>query len=225
MKYSITIVILFWALLSAKSQDASIIATINYGQLEQCVQLAKEHYPRMKILELQEERAKSVRRAIPLTYLEGFNAFYFYRPEDRRAVNPENPYVFNGIQLGINFDLSTILQKPFLAKQAKADHKIAQYEIEAYDRLLETEVKARYYNYVMSMAELKTRNQDYQDAELMLSRSITIYENGELPIEQYNAIKMTTTSARSTLIQTEGAYLKAKDALEEMIGMDINEVK
>src|SRR5690606_17232298 len=122
-KLGLVIYLLVLCVYATNAQEASIMANVNQTQLERFIELAKENYPQLKILELNEEKAKSVHRSQPMGYLDMVNISYYYRPNERSAITPDNPYVFNGFQYGLNINLSTLIQRPFLTKQAKVDYK------------------------------------------------------------------------------------------------------
>jgi len=213
----------------ASSAQESIIGDINYGLLDQYIQSAKEYYPKRKLVDAQQEIAKAGVTAATISYLDIFTANYFYRPNDKTAlVTPgatANPYIVNGIQYGINFNLGTFLQKPFLIKRAKAEYKVAKLQSADYEVALITEVKKRYYTYVQMLSELKIRTQKAQDNKSVAENARRRFEKGEIPLDAYNNARVELSDSSSEKIQTEVNYLVAKDALEEIIGKKITDFK
>ena len=202
---------------SVKAQE-TVMDEINYNQLEKFIQMAKDYYPQRKILAEQETQAKNDLTMSNLSYLDLFNASYFYRPESRQALNVENPYITNGFQFGINVNLGSYLSKPFEAKNAKSDLEIAKLEKQIYDKELEKEVKTRYYNYVLQLKELKLKTIAAQDVSTTVQDITNRFERGEMTLEEYNSGRAALSEVGSTKIQTEINYLRAKDDLEEIIG-------
>src|SRR5690606_13896509 len=100
MKKVILVLILISTILApnVKAQE-TVMDEINYNQLEKFIQMAKDYYPQRKILAEQESQAKNSIVMSSLSYLDLFSGSYYYRPEKRQALNPENPYVTNGFQL------------------------------------------------------------------------------------------------------------------------------
>lgn len=206
------------------SAQESLIDDVNYTQLEEYIALAKANYPRSKIMALNEKKSKDL---VPMAALDIFNmvnASYYYRPSDKVAINPENPYVFNGIQYGIGVSLGTLVQKPFQIKQAKIDREIAKLEKADYEKTLVTEVKNRYYLYIYQLKELKLRTQAAQDAQVIADGVSLRFERGEVEMTDYTTAKTNLNSAISAKIQIEMTYLIAKDQLEEIIGKKLTEV-
>ena len=222
-KIKLLLTLAFLSVFLVQAQE-SIIATLDSHKLDAFIQLAYENYPRKKIFEANEEAAKSSVAAAKLSYLESFQAAYYYRPNNRVAVDVINPYLVNGFQLGINVNVGTILQKPALVKQAKKQYEVAQLENQEYRGQLETEVKSRFYNYLQLASELKLRTQAAQDNSALFDKVRVQFEQGEVGLETYSAARSAVTDANSTLTITETNFLRAKDMLEEIIGKKLEEV-
>lgn len=202
----------------------SLISQINYNQLEKYIQTALENYPQKQRMALLTERARENVPAVSLSYLDIFNASYFYRPDQATTVNALNPYVVNGFQFGVNINLGTLLKTPYEVKKAKADLKIAELEEKEYDVALTNEVKSRYYNYVFQLNDLKLKSQAAQDSKSLSDDLRNKFEKGETTLQVYNASRISTSGSDSDRIQAEIDYLKAKDALEQIIGKKLEEV-
>lgn len=207
------------------AQEASVMANVNQKQLDRFIELAKENYPQLKILELNEEKAKSVYRSQPMGYFDMFNISYYYRPNERSAITPDNPYVFNGIQYGLNINLSTLIQRPFLTKQAKVDYKITQLERQAYEHTLENEVKSRYYEYLRVLEDYKIRTQANSESKVLLQDMQLKFERGEVDLESYSTVKSGLSASLTGTLQAEVDLLMAKDALEEIIGVKLTDIE
>lgn len=214
---NIILVSLMFLSVDAVAQE-SILPEIKYADLEKYISLAKQNYPRRKIFE---ERKTVIKTGIPiaqLSYLDMFNAAYFYRPDNRSIIDPVNPYNVNGFQFGINVTLGGLLQKPFQVKRAKSEYKISQLEAQEYDMQLETEVKKRYYDYIQQVSQLKINTQSAQDNKGVAESLRNKFEKGEITLDAYNQSRVAQSASSTAKIQAEINYLKAKDALEEIIG-------
>jgi outer membrane protein TolC len=207
------------------SAQESIIGEINYNTLEKYIQAAKDNYPRRKIMGLNVEKAKAEVPAVALTYLDLINASYFYRPQDKVAINPLNPYSVNGFQFGVNISLGQLLTKPFLIKKAKVDYKIAQLEAQDFDMILSNEVKIKYYDYIQNLSELKVNSQIALENKGVSENLKSKFEKGEITLDVYNASRINQAGSTNTKIQSEVSFLKAKDALEQVIGKKLEEIK
>jgi hypothetical protein len=219
MKKLVNIVVASLMFLSVDAfAQESIIPEIKYADMEKYISLAKQNYPRRKIFE---ERKNVVKTGIPITqlsYLDMFNAAYFYRPDNRSIIDPVNPYNVNGFQFGINVTLGGLLQKPFQVKRAKSEYKISQLEAQEYDMQLEMEVKKRYYDYIQQVSQLKINTQSAQDNKGVAESLRNKFEKGEITLDAYNQSRVAQSASSTAKIQAEINYLKAKDALEEIIG-------
>lgn len=223
MKYLMSIfsVLVFTANINAQE---SIIGEINYQQLEKFIQLAKANNFRKKIFEATESSAREGVTAAKLSYLEPLQAAYFYRPDNRQSVNVYNPYLINGFQFGVNVNLASFAKTPGLVKQAKKLREISELERQEYEVTLEKEVKSRYYAYVMLNNQLEINTQAVQDNQMMLNQIQEQFQLGEIDLETYNTAKSALAESKSSLIQTEVELLRAKDALEEIIGAKLEEI-
>lgn len=223
MRYILLSVFFVSALFTMKaSAQETIIDEINYTQLEEFIALAKANYPKNKIVALNEKLAKGNIRTETLGFLDMFSASYYYRPNDKAAINPDNPYIFNGIQYGIGTSLGALVERPFRIKEAKLRHQIAIEVSLDYEKTLTQEVKNRYYTYILQLKELKLKTQAVQDAKGIADDVATRFQRGEIELEAYNSSKSNYNSAISTKIQTEVAYLTARDELESVIGQKVN---
>lgn len=226
MKKLLNIIVVSLMFLSVNSfAQESIIGEIKYADLERYIALAKENYPKTKAFNETITKAKNELPITALSYLDIFNASYFYRPENKSVLDPINPYNVNGFQFGINLNLGNFLQKPFNARKAKSDLKIAQYQAKEYELALEVEVKKRYYNYIQQISQLKIYTVSMQDNKNTADNLRRKFEKGELSLDTYNQSRINLTSATTSKIQTEVNYLSAKDSLEEIIGMKLSDVK
>jgi len=203
----------------------SIIEDINYNLLEKYIQSAKENYPRKKIFEANEEKAKTGVPIANMSYFDILNASYIYRPNDQAALNPLNPYTVNGFQFGVNVNIGALLQKPFMVKKAKAEYKVAKLENDEYDLILANEVKRRYYEYLQQQAALKVKTQASQDNRSVAENLKYKFAKGEVTIDIFNQSRINAASADSDKLLTEVAYFRAKDALEEIIGKKLTEIQ
>lgn len=203
----------------------TILSEINYNDLEKYIQMAKDYYPQRQIVREQGKIAKNNHTMSQISYLDIFSANYYYRPDEREALNSLNPYVTNGFQASVGINLGNYLQKPFQTKSAKSSLKIAQLEMEIMDTELEKEVKNRYYNYIQQVKELMLKTKDAQDINGTLQSITNRFEKGEITIEEYNTARSAVSAVSSTKMQTELNYLRAKDDLEEVIGAKLADIK
>ena len=218
------------------SAQESIIGDINYGLLEKYIQAAKEYYPKRKVNEFQTNSAKASVTIATLSYLDLFSASYFYRPNggvssgttggSSGSVNQGSTFITgNGVQYGISLNLANFLQKPFLVRKAKDDYRVAQLQAQDYDITLVSEVKKRYYTYVQMVSQLKIKTLTAQDNYGVAENARRRFEKGEIQLDAYNASRTQLADSNTSKIQTEVTYLLAKDALEEIIGQKLSDIK
>lgn len=225
--------LLFTLLTFNASAQESIIGEINYAMLQKYIDAAKENYPRKKIFDM---KAVSLKTAIPmnaLSYLDIFNASYFYRPDKTTltsvGTNPDgsttNNLSFNGFQFGVNLNLGNFLQKPYMGKRAKAEYKVARLEAQEYETTLAIDVKKRYYTYVQQISLLKINTLSVQDNKNVADNLKNKFEKGQISLDTYNQSRINLAAAYTAKLETEVNLLVAKDALEEIIGSPLSDIK
>ncbi|WP_246474935.1 TolC family protein [Pedobacter roseus] len=222
MKNISLIALLLFALGGTKlSAQESILGQVNKADIEQYIALAKQNYVKRKIQGVSTESMKNDVSMAKVSYLDIFNASYFYRPQGNTVIDPVNPYNINGFQFGVNINLGALLQKPFILKKAKANYKVAQLEALDFDTQLVVEVKKRYYNYLQEKARLKVLTQSASDSKGVAESLRRKFERSETSLEVFNQSRVTQSSAETLKVEAEGNFLKAKDLLEEIIGQEI----
>lgn len=228
-KFSSIFLLLLTLVVFKTSAQESIIGDINYNLLQKYIQAAQEYYPRKKIFDTQ---VVSVQTAIPInnvSYLDILNASYFYRPgqSDNYTINPEGQIIrnVNGFQFGANINIGNYLQKPYIGKKARADYKIAQLQAQEYNNTLTLEVKRRYYSYVQQIAMLKINTESVQENKNVAENLKNKFEKGELALDTYNQSRINLAASNTAKVQSEVSLLEAKDALEEIIGKPLSEIK
>ncbi len=237
MKKTYTLIVAMLCLVSFKSSaQESIIGEINYGLLEKYIQAAKEYYPKRKVAEMQASSAKTNVTLAKIAYLDIFTASYFYRPNGTAAstsstavlpgsTSNTNVIIGNGVQYGISVNLASFLQKPFLVKRAKDEYRVAQLQAQDFDITLVSEVKKRYYTYIQMLNELKIRTQTAQENKTVADNARRRFEKGEISLDAYNASRLQLSDSNTNQIQAEVSYLTSIDALEEIIGKKLGDVK
>jgi outer membrane protein TolC len=226
MKKILQITLFVLLLVTVKSQaQESILKDINYSDLQKYIDLARVNFPQMKIAEAKKELVKTGIPIAQASYFDILNGSYFYRPENKSVLDPVNPYNFNGFQLGVSVNVGNLLQKPFQVKRAKADYKIAVLEAQQNDKTVEMEVKRRYYDYIQQISQLKIATKIAQDNKGVSESLRNKFEKGEITLDAYNQSRLNQSASESEKVATEINYLKAKDLLEEIIGVKLSDVK
>lgn len=223
MKKLAFLCLIFTTVFTPSMAQESIVAQINYNQLEKYIEAAQKNYPRKQIMAQNTEAARNNVPMARVSYLDIFNGSYIYRPDEATAINVLNPYVVNGFQFGVSLNLGNFLQKPFEVKKAKAELKVAQLEEKEYESILANEVKTRYYNYIYQLNELKLKTQSAQDNKTVSDDLRYKFEKGEITLQGYNQARVNANDSNSDKIQAELEFLKAKDALEQIIGKKLEE--
>ncbi len=226
MKNSLKVLLVLFLFFSIKTAaQETIIPEIKYADLEKYIDLAKKNFPRAKIFEAQKVAANTAVPIATVSYLDIFNASYFYRPQDKVVLDPINPFNVNGFQFGVNLNLGTFLQKPFTVKKAKADAKVADLLAQEYNLAIAIEVKKRYYDYIQAISVLKLNTLMAQENKGVAESLRNKFEKSEISLDVYNQSRINQFNSNQGKILSESTFLKAKDSLEEIIGVKLSDVK
>lgn len=214
------------------SAQGSVMGEIDNNLLQKYIDLAKQNYPKKVAVAAREVRAKSSLNAARLSWLDAFNANYYWNPQNRNdsanivgGVAANNQIMQRGFLAGVSVNLGTLLAKPSTVKAAKAEHEAAQAENREYFMTLATEVKSRYYDYLLAKKQLALNNVSLLSSKTIFSDAKTKFESGQITIDQYTVAKTATDQSEAILLASEVTYLKAKNALEDMIGEKLENVK
>ncbi|RDC56195.1 hypothetical protein DU508_11315 [Pedobacter chinensis] len=223
-RIAVFFIILFFSIKDTNAQE-SFIGNINYQLLEKYIELAKQNYPKRKMYKASELSAKAKIGVARATYLDAFTASYNYSPNNASKITGANTYIFNGLQLGVFFNLGILFRTPAYVRQAKEEHNEKVYQAQEYDILLASEVKQTYYEYLREAADLKVKAQTYIDNKAASDGLRYKFEKGEVTLDQYTKAKTLTSYANSERLLAELNLLKAKDSLEALIGEVLENVK
>lgn len=229
----VTIVISFSVFRCQNSfAQTTIFNEVSETYLNKLINLAKTNYPHVKGLENRVNIAKSNVKKAQVSWFDIFTFSYVYQPHSANFVvnqtgtTSQQAYsYFNGVQVGLFFNLGNYLQKTYQVKQAKEELKIADYEQDEYYLTLATDVKKRYYNYLQSMANVKLQSQTAEDAEEALRSIKHKFEKGEETYDNFNKAQVTVTDHIQSKIAAETSYLVAKAELEELLGDKLENIK
>lgn len=219
------IALLFVTFTANAQQQQSLLSSVDNVMLQKYIDMAIQYYPRKKIYDAYELKAKSDATTAKMGVFDFFNAAYFYRPNDKVALDALNPYSINGFQFSVNVNLGQLLSKPSVIKSAKETYKATQAQSADYLIALKTEVRTKYYDYILKKSNLLLRNQSSQELKVTLTDAKLKYERSQIPVDVYTTAKNTSLEADELLLNSEAGFLIAKNALEDLIGAKIEDVK
>jgi outer membrane protein TolC len=215
------------------SAQQSILGDISQTYIDKLIEVAKANYPAVHANQHKIEEAKSNVTRASVSYLDAFSVSYIYQPSGFLGVNNQgaatgstgNYGTFNGVQVGITFNIGTFLEKPATVRAAKKELAIANDQQDEYLLTLTDDVKKRYYIYVTDIANLKLATSANADAQEVLTSVKHKFERGEETFENYNRAQLSLTSSNQAKIMAESSVLIAKADLEELLGEKLEDVK
>lgn len=224
--------------ISLFAQDA-IIDEVNDATLQKYIELAKKNFPRKKAFDTRVDRSKSALNMAKSSWLDIFNGGYYFSPSSSSgtfispggaagpggASSQTGQFVVRGFSAGVSVNLGNLISKPSIVKMAKADYELAKLESTEYDNTLTTEVKSRYYDYLLAKKQLALRTVAAENYKTVINDAKLKYERAEIAIEVYTASRTLATESESQALTAEVTFLKAKNALEDVIGTKLENVK
>ena len=216
--------LLFFVLLSsaAKSHE-SILHEVSGRYLEVLIATAKANYPRIKSLEQRIDIAQTNVGKTKISWFDVFSFSFLYSPHNSTTlIKPSN---LNANKIGLYLNIGSVLQKPYLIKQARSELGIAKSEKEEYELNIEAQVKQRYYLYLQNLAILKLKGSSAADAESSMKQIKYRFEKGEDTFQNYNNVTMSYTDRLQSKIEAETSLMIAKSNLEELLGKKLEEIK
>jgi len=200
----------------------SMIPELSYPFLEKLIFSAKQNYPLMKANLRRVNVANYNLQKARLSWFDFFTLSAFYSPST--SVTLTNA-TLTGVQIGLFINFSNIIQKPTVIRQTREELAIAQLTAEQYAITLETDVKNRYFRYMQTLSVLKVQNQNAIDIEALYKQLKFRYERGEETLENFTKVMIQNADQRQKIIDAESAVLIAKNALEELVGKKLEEIK
>jgi outer membrane protein TolC len=209
-----------FSVVSACSQE-SMMTEVNTSFLQKLIDTAKAQYPRMKNFDHRVTMAQDNLKKVKLTWYEIIAFSLFYSPSNATSVTNAT---YSGFQVGMGFNIGSLIQKPYLIKQAKEELLVAKLNLDEYNLNIEAEVKNRYYKYLQELTLLRLQTQTAIDADGLLKQLKFKFEKGEETFENYSKALIGFTEHRRNINATETDLLIAKSNLEELIGKKIEDI-
>jgi outer membrane protein TolC len=201
----------------------SMSQEISAAYLDRLVTVAKARYPRVKFYQETVNKAGLAVKQAQLSYFDIISLSYLIRPPQSTAV--VNPMFFNSYQFGLFVNVGSILQKPYVIKQARNDLKLAEYDQETYLLTLEAEVKKRYYLYIQQRTLFRIQSAALLDVESMLKDIRYKFENGTETLDNYNRVLIMQSNQMQEKVLAEGDMLIALSSLEELLGQKLSSIR
>lgn len=222
MRYIYLLVTLFLFFGKAQAQQ-TLAQEISYAYLDKLVDVAKKNFPRGKMYDARIEMGNMAVKKARLSYFDILSFSYLYSPN--QAVNVTTPVLLQGYQFGFFINIGSIIQKPTIIKQARAEAQVSVYEKETYELGLEADVKKRYITYIQHLTILRIKSEALLDIESALKDTRYKFEKGELPLQNYNTALLMYSTQQQTKITSEADVYIAKSSLEELLGQKLEDIK
>lgn len=200
----------------------TMMPSVNYADLDKLIAAAKVNYPRTHYFEHRVLAQQFNLKKVKLGWFDVFTFTFLYSPNNSTTL--VNPSILNGYQVGLYFNLGSLLKNKPIINQAKEELHSTENERDEYYINLTALVKERYFMYMQQLAILKVKQEAEATAESNLMFFKDKYQKGEVTIDDYNKVQVNLADRVQAKIEAEGAVLFAKAQLEEFVGKKIEEV-
>lgn len=215
------IVFLLWT--TSVFPQETLLDQVNPVFLDTLVALAKKNYPRTKYFEAKSKASEQTLKAQKLSWFDPASFSYQYLPNNQ--VNAVNPVFLNGYQIGVYLNVGTLIQKPALTKKARQEWVAATSEQAEYDKILEAEVKRRYYHYLLQVNLLRVYSKSVLDADGLMHDLSVRYQKSEVSFEEYSKALIVYNGNLESKLEVESNLLAAQSSVEELVGVKLDEIK
>lgn len=189
---------------------------------EKLVQLAWKNYPENDGIQ---RGVNIARRKVFLARWSWTDNFRLFYNVNDRTLNKDVQYYQAKYGLGLSINISDFIMNPAKTKIAKEEFGIALDDVNQQKIKIRAEVLKRYHKYQLSVNMLKIRLQGTED---VYSTHVLIsdkFKKGEITLQQYNQSLALYSKAMETRMDSETNMLVDKVALEELIGMKLEDVQ
>jgi outer membrane protein TolC len=222
MRYIVWMIPLLLFFAEARAQE-TLAQEISYTYLDKLVEIAKQNYPQVKMYDSRIEIGNMGVKKARLSYFDIISLSYLYNPN--QTTSGINPNFLQGYQFGFFLNIGSILQKPTVVKQAKAEVKVNEFEKQTFELNLVADVKKRYFTYIQHLTILRIKSEALLDVESALRDARHKFERGETNIQNYNTALLMHSTQLQTKIASEADVYIAKSSLEELLGQKLEDIK
>jgi outer membrane protein TolC len=222
MRYIALMIPLFLLFRPAQAQEM-LAQEISYDYLDKLVEVAKKNYPQVKMYDSRIEIGNLGVKKARLSYFDIISLSYLYNPN--QTTSGINPNFLQGYQFGFFVNIGSILQKPTVVKQARAEVKVTEFEKQTFELNLVADVKKRYFTYIQHLTILRIKSEALLDIESALKDARYKFEKGETTIQNYNTALLMYSTQQQTRITSEADVYIAKSSLEELLGQKLEDIK
>jgi outer membrane protein TolC len=126
--------------------------------------------------------------------------------------------------VGARINLGDLFIIPSKVRASKTEMELAEANMNARKLEIRQAVLTTYQDYLMHQELLKIQSETTENAYAAYSANEERFKNGDITLELYNQSLKSYNEERANKIVAETKYLKAKFALEALIGVPVEDV-
>ena len=198
----------------------------NIGIEEKLVQLAWNNHPENRI---EYNNLLIAEKSVKLNYADWLDIFSMSGNLNEFTINPESAplnrnYFYPRYNFRASISLGMFLRVPTRTNISKLQVKNQEERINARKLQIRSEVLRRYQIYKLNKELLKIQTNFTDDAYSNFLIAEQQFKNGSITIEEYNLSLRTYNEQIVNKLQRQTDFEMAKIALEEMVGVNIDDI-
>lgn len=206
---------------------------------EKLVQVAWANYPKNEALKsrIRENEAKVVAaKLFPLTNLmvsAQFNAFNQSATSSSSTTTPGQPTVavpnqtsgLPRVGFGLGFGIGSLLLTPSMVRQSREQLRQAVEDVNQQKLAIRSEVLKRFHEFQAYKDMLAYQLDNVEQGRTMMVIAQRQFETGEATLQEYNEALRYYNETKEKSISSQYKLKQAKVALEELLGVKLEEIK
>lgn len=140
------------------------------------------------------------------------------------SVDGDGNQFFPWYNVGVNISPSRFVTVPAEVKLAEFEHQMSFYDLNSQKLHIRAETLTRYERYQHNLDQLKVISENYETSNSTFILIRERFNRGEATLEDFNAASLARIGALTGKLTAELELRLAKIALEELIGMKLEEV-
>lgn len=192
--------------------------------INKLVDIAWANYPGNRVFDNRLEIARLDIKKETWSWLNALNFNYIYYPDFLNSPD-QSSNLPSRVGIGITVNIGTIFGLPIRISQAKENYKIAENNMQSQYQNIKFEVQRRYFSYLAGLRLYYSRVKRYEDARSNLIVATYKFKNGEIDLDFYNKALTEVNQNKELMIDSEINMKISKASLEELILINLEDVK
>ncbi|MDX2188871.1 MAG: TolC family protein [Bacteroidota bacterium] len=191
--------------------------------LEKLISIAWENYPRNRSFNNKINQANENVKQAKNSWMNNLNVYSSFNSFNN--TQNQNFVIVPNLGMGISINIGSIYMLPSKIKVAAEEKNIAENSSNEQKLYIRSEVIRRYNEYKLMLDLLTFQSMAAEEMRMTNTLIKKRFQNGEVSVEEYNKAFAAYSLAQERAITSESNYRSNKAALEELIGIKLEEIQ